>query len=115
MRLILELLDAEVVDGNKVPLGKVDGIVLEVRERGRPRVTAIQIGAPVLARRLHNPVRGLIEWFARKWDATTMTIPWQRVHEVGIDVEVHLEGDVPESRAWERWLAHNIVARIPGG
>lgn len=44
-----------------------------------------------------------------------MTVPWARVHEVGGDVEVMLEGDIPESRAWERWIAHNIIGRIPGG
>jgi hypothetical protein len=31
-----------------------------------------------------------------------------------VDLTVHLEGHVPESRKWEQWLAEHIVARIPG-
>ena len=114
MRLIRDLLDAEVVDGNHNPLGKVDGVVIELRARGRPRVAALQIGAPVLARRLRGPMRRTVEWFARKWHAETMTIPWRSVQEIGLDLKVHLDGEKPASRKWERWLGEHVIARIPG-
>jgi hypothetical protein len=115
MRIVREVLDAEVVDGQHNPLGKVDGVTLELRPRGRPRVAAIQIGAPVLARRLRRPLRTVIEWFARRWHADTMTIPWSKVRDVGLNIEVRLEGQHAASRDWERWLAEHVVTRIPGG
>lgn len=115
MRIVRDVLDAEVVDGHKQPLGKVDGVVLELRARGRPRVAAIQIGAPVLARRLRRPVRTIVASCARRWHAQTLTIPWSKVRDVDMDIEVHLEGQHATSRDWERWLAEHIVAHIPGG
>jgi hypothetical protein len=36
------------------------------------------------------------------------------VHEIGVDLEVHLEGETPASRKWERWLVEHVIARIPG-
>lgn len=115
MDIIRDVLDAPVVDGNHQPLGMVDGVVLELRPNGRPRLAALQVGAPVFARRLRRPLRTIVEWFARKWHAETLTIPWEKVHDVGVDIEVHLEGQPAASRTWERWLAEHVVAKIPGG
>ena len=113
--IVRDVLDAQVVDGNHQPLGKVDGVVIELRPRGRPRVAAIQLGAPVLARRLRQPLRSIVGWFARKWHAQVMTVPWRNVKDIAVDVQVHLDGHEPETRVWERWLAEHIVDRIPGG
>lgn len=114
IHLIRDVLDAQIVDGNKQRLGKADGILLELRPHGRPRVSAIQVGAPVFARRLKRPLRSIVEWFARKWHAEVMTIPWPQVRDVAVDIEVVLEGHEPESRTWEHWLAEHVIAKIPG-
>jgi sporulation protein YlmC with PRC-barrel domain len=51
--LVRDLLDKKVVDRNGREMGRVDGIVLERREAGAPRVAAIEIGPSVLAERIH--------------------------------------------------------------
>jgi len=61
MDLVRDLLDKKVVDRNGREMGRVDSIVIEVREDGAPRVIAIEMGPAVLAHRVH-PVLG--RWVA---------------------------------------------------
>jgi sporulation protein YlmC with PRC-barrel domain len=51
--LVHDLLDKNVVDRNGREMGRVDSIVLEVRDGASPRVAAIEIGPAVLAQRIH--------------------------------------------------------------
>ena len=50
--LVAEVLDKQIVDAKKNKLGKVDGLVIVLREGRPPRVAYIECGAAVLARRL---------------------------------------------------------------
>lgn len=52
MDLIRGVLDKEVVDRNGREMGRVDRLVLFVREGAPPRVAAIELGPAVLAYRL---------------------------------------------------------------
>jgi sporulation protein YlmC with PRC-barrel domain len=57
MDLVRDLLDKLVVDRHGREIGRVDGIVIEMRENAAPRVAAIEIGPAVLGERL-APVLG---------------------------------------------------------
>src|SRR3954451_8124258 len=61
MDLVHELLDKKVVDRNGREMGRVDSIVLEARDGAPPRIAAIEVGAAVLAQRIH-PALG--RWMA---------------------------------------------------
>jgi sporulation protein YlmC with PRC-barrel domain len=61
MDLVRDLLDSPVVDRNGRPMGRVDEIVLDVREDAPPRLVSVEIGPAVLAARIH-PVLG--RWVA---------------------------------------------------
>ena len=52
MDLVRDLLDKKVVDRNGREMGRVDRIVLDVREGAPPRVAAFEIGPSALAARL---------------------------------------------------------------
>ena len=52
MDLVRDVLDKEVVDRNGREMGRVDSVVLEIRDDGPPRVTAIELGPAVLAYRV---------------------------------------------------------------
>jgi hypothetical protein len=52
MDLVRDVLDKRVVDRHGREMGRVDSIVLEMRDGAPPRVTALQIGPAVLAHRL---------------------------------------------------------------
>jgi hypothetical protein len=55
--LVRDVLDQPVVDRHGRPMGRVDGIVLDLRDGAPPRLTSIAIGPVVLGQRLH-PVIG---------------------------------------------------------
>ena len=48
-----DVLDKQVVDRDGIKMGRVDGLVLEVREGHAPRIEAIEMGGVVLAARIH--------------------------------------------------------------
>ena len=56
MDLVRDLLDQPVVDRDGRPMGRVDGITIDVREDAPPRVVSIAIGPVVLGERLHRTV-----------------------------------------------------------
>lgn len=53
MDLVRDLLDTLVMDRNGREMGRVDGIVLELRDGVPPRVARIELGGAVLAWRIH--------------------------------------------------------------
>ena len=117
MDLARDLLDQQVRDADGEKMGKVDGIVLELRPDGPPRVAAIEIGPVTLARRVH-PVLG--RW-ARALEVgcgvateTPLRVPLAKVTEIDVDVKVALKAKDTTAWAWERWLGERIVERIPG-
>jgi hypothetical protein len=57
MDLVRDLLDKKLVDRNGREMGRVDSIVLEIRDDAPPRVAALETGPAVLASRLH-PILG---------------------------------------------------------
>jgi hypothetical protein len=119
LRLAHDVLDAQLVDRQRRPCGKVDGIVLERGEDGRLRVVALEVGALTLARRLH-PRLGA--WLARRRRQTgpaapgAFRIPWATIRRIERN-EIRLDLDATATPLWslERWLAERIIARLPGG
>lgn len=118
MDLIRDVLDNQLVDRNQRKLGKVDGIVIELRDDQPPRVAYLEVGMPVLARRIHPRLGNWITTIQQRWGAQRSQptrIAWSNVRDVGIDVEVDLEAkDIPVL-AYENWLREHIISRIPGG
>ena len=118
MELIRDLLDKQVVDRRKTKIGKVDGIVMQVRPGRQPRIIFIELGAISLARRLGRPIERLV---VRVWarlggekSFEPHRIAWSKVRDVGVDVDVDI--DVRDTRifAWQDWLRDKIIRYIPG-
>ena len=111
------MLDAQVLDRELRPCGKVDGIRLELRAGRPPRLAAIEIGGLTVARRLHPRLGALAErWNGRLGPAAlhAMRIPWTAVRRIERR-EVHLAIDAARTPLWtlETWLA-KLYDRIPG-
>jgi sporulation protein YlmC with PRC-barrel domain len=113
MELGRTILDQQVLDGRGRHMGRVDGIVLELRPDGSARISAIAVGGTTLLWRIH---RGLARWAEGRLggEGHTARIPWSRVVKIGVDVKV--DGDAEHSPAlhWERWVRDRIIGRIPG-
>ena len=118
MLLVRDVLDKQIVDRNLEKMGKVDGVVLELREDGPPRVVHLEVGVTTLARRLGAGLGRLAERLARRWGgphAHAWRIPWTSVRQ--IDLDVHVDEDRAESGTYvlEDWLRTHIVEHLPGG
>jgi sporulation protein YlmC with PRC-barrel domain len=117
MDLIRDVLDNQIVDRNQRKMGKVDGIVIECKDGEPPRVAYLEVGIPTLARRLHPRLEGWVVALQSKWGARQdqpFRIPFSKVRDVGIDVEVDLEAEETPALGYEQWLRENIIKRIPG-
>ena len=117
MELGARVLDQQVIDRNGIPMGRVDGIVLEVRAGSAPRVARIVVGGPTLLRRISPTLAQRAERWRTRWgprERGGVEVPWSKVIKLGIDVKVDLEAEKTPATAWERWVRERIIGRIPG-
>jgi hypothetical protein len=116
--LVRDLLDVQLKDRAGRRIGRVDGIVLELRDGQPPRVAAMEVGAFVFARRLHPKLARLLRRLAVRWlpvSLRTVYFPLTLFRDVGVDVE--LDVDAMQDRRQlrlEKWLRHHVVGRLPG-
>jgi sporulation protein YlmC with PRC-barrel domain len=113
MELSRTVLDQQVIDTEGRQMGRVDGIVLELRPGEPARVTHLVVGGTTLLWRLH---RGLAGWVERKLggEGHRVRIPWSGVVKIGIDVKVDMDAEQSPALHWERWVRDHIIGRIPG-
>ncbi|RUV45846.1 MAG: hypothetical protein EOQ55_31200 [Mesorhizobium sp.] len=118
MQLLRDILDKQVVDREQVKIGKVDGLVAELRQGKPPRVVAVELGVIALARRLGaRPGRLTARLAARlsgKQQARPHRIAWTKVRDIGVDIEFDIDVRRTKILAWQSWLRDRIVGRIPG-
>jgi sporulation protein YlmC with PRC-barrel domain len=115
MEIGREILDQQLVDRTGLDMGKVDGIVLELRDDAPPRIGALLTGGHLLARRVHPRLEAWARWLTRRWgpkDREPLRIPWSKVMKIGVDVKVDMAAD--EAIPWEHWVRDHIISRIPG-
>jgi hypothetical protein len=114
--LVRDILDNQLLDATNENAGKVDGIVLELRDGQLPVVRYVEVGPITAARRLN---RRLGEWVAR-FDArfgagrgVPIRIPISRVILDSPSLRIDLIADSSPILAFERWLRRKIVRHIP--
>src|SRR5689334_9448603 len=116
MHIVGDLLDTQVVDRNGREIGRVDSVILEYRDDGSARISAIEIGFISFARRLH-PFIGrcarAIETILGVEGERPVRIPWSKVISFENDIKVDLTAtETPVSALEQR--ARKIVSSIPG-
>jgi hypothetical protein len=117
--LVRDVLDKQLVDREETEMGRVDGIVIELRDGAPPRVDHLELGFAVLASRLHPRLEEWLNALRKRWSVRRSGryhVPWERVREVA-EHHITLDVAVEETPAfdWERWLRRNVVQKIPGG
>ena len=116
MHLVRDLLDNQVRDERNRRMGKVDGIVLVVRQGRPPRVAAIELGMSTLLARISVRLGRLAARLERQWgitDGEPVRIPFDKIESIGIDVRVNLNADRTTVYDWERWIRRVLIERIP--
>ncbi|MEA2604362.1 MAG: hypothetical protein QOF89_5354 [Acidobacteriota bacterium] len=118
MDLARDVLDKQVVDRDGTKMGRVDGLVLELRGDQPPRVDSIEMGFVVLARRLHPRVEGWVERLRRRFSVRKTAryrVPWSAVKDVdAYCVQLDVKALDTPAFDWERWLRDHVVAHVPG-
>jgi len=117
MDVFRDLLDKQIVDSKGNRLGKVDGIVMMVPGRGKPRLHALETGSAVLARRLGRRAHKLVDRFER-WvggkKSAPFRIPWSEIKNVGQDIDVETDLESTPLHARQEWLRRRVIRFIPG-
>ena len=119
MDLARDLLDVQLLDPRHRPIGRVDGVLLEIRPGEPPSVALIEVGAMTVLRRVNRPLarwlqRAVLRRLGLSWRPVRFRLEhWGRV---GVDIEIKV-GERTERRLLrlERWLSTKIVRRLPGG
>jgi hypothetical protein len=121
VRLGRDVLDKEMLDCTGCKAGKVDDLVLELRDGERPVVRAIATQHGALAALLGDHVGSLAAWLRRTVlgfgdDVTPITIGWEHVTRIDVTVHIDLDRDQAgllrsERAMWERWVSHLPWAR----
>ncbi|MBA1144731.1 hypothetical protein [Mesorhizobium neociceri] len=118
MKLLRDILDKQVLDRNHVKIGKVDGLVAELRPGKPPMIVSIELGSITLARRLgQRPghlMAGLAAKLGGKRHARPHRIAWGKVRDIGIDIELDIDVRETSIFAWQDWLRDHVIGRIPG-
>ncbi len=118
MDAIRDVLDNQLVDREGRKMGKIDGLILEVRDGQPPRLLSIELGPTTLAQRLHPRLGKWARAISGKWGrrkASPVRIPFSKVVDIGIDVDVDVDACETSAFAWEDWLREHVVARLPWG
>jgi sporulation protein YlmC with PRC-barrel domain len=119
LELARDLLDKQVVDRDETKMGRVDGLVLELREGKPPRIDHLEMGSAVLARRIHPRFEHWVNALRRRIGVQKTgryRVPWAAVQEiVPYHVKLDIKADETPAFAWEHWLRDHVIAHIPRG
>lgn len=116
IRLIAEVLDKQLRDITGDNAGRVDGIVLELRENKPPRLAYIEVSPITLLSRFSMR---LAQWYARhdrrfgERRGTPFRVPWSRVSRRGITLQLDFIAESSPINGFEDWLRVAIVEKIP--
>ena|SRR5438094_6575058 len=114
--LVRDILDNQLLDVTGQNAGKVDGIVLELRDGQPPRVRYVEVGPITLARRLNHR---LGNWVARldarlgEGRGVPIRIPISRITVDSPSLRLDITAEHTPLMALERWLRRKIIRRIP--
>ncbi len=117
MKLVRDVLDKQIRGRDGEKLGKVDGIILELREGEPPRVAYLELGSATMARRISRRLERWAIVLNRKLGVRRprYRIAFDRVLAYEVDVKVDIDTRTSPAFAWERWFRDHIIRRIPPG
>ena len=117
LELANDVLDAQLMDRRDEKIGRVDSLLLELRDGRPPRVAAILMGGPVRAARIGRPMTWLSRALRRMAGihrSGVTRLEFDAVRRIAECVCVDDDEKSLESEYVEHWLARHVVCRLPG-
>ena len=116
LRLVRDVLDNKLRDVTGQNAGRVDGIVVELRDGAPPRVRYVEVSPITAARRLSRRLGRWMERLDRRFGperGTPYRIPFTRLTGTGVDLRIDFRAEETPIFAAEQRL-RRVVSRIPG-
>ena len=115
--LFHDVLDAQLLDRTKHKMGRVDGLVLELRDDAPPRVAELLVGGSIAAERIGGWTTAIVRVCSRllRIEPAVTRIPFEAVQAIGPCVEVNIDAASTNAMRTESWLDDHFACRIPGG
>jgi hypothetical protein len=106
--LVRDVLDAQVMDRNQRPMGKVDGIVLELHGDGPPRVAWLVVDCVSAWRRLGERFGRWAQRLQAMWGGGPYRFHWRQIRGLSTHVEVDVDAQRTAAFALERRLRKSL-------
>jgi hypothetical protein len=114
MDLVRDCLDKPLLDRNHRPMGRVDGIVLELEPNRAPRVAYMELGKRTIGDRLGGRLGQLLARALPGRSPERFRVAWGKLR-VGLnEVTAQVEAEKTPALAFEVWLRKKVIGRIPG-
>ncbi len=114
--IVHDVLDAQLIDRQGERIGRVDELVLELRDDGPPRIAAILVGSPMRAARIARwwaAAAAVLRRAIGLGRAEVTRIPFTHVRCIGKHIDLEVAGiDTPALRGERRLRA--LLQHIPG-
>jgi hypothetical protein len=112
-----DVLDKQLIDRSDEPMGRVDSVMMELRDGEPPRLTEFHLGFVPLARRFGRRAESLMRWVHRRWSvrrSADFSIPCSEILDINRHhIKVNLDARPSVALDWERWMRRNIIDRLP--
>lgn len=115
-----DLLDNQLVDSDRLPIGRIDDLEFAFPDAGPAYVEALLTGAEALGQRIDGPIgRAMtaISALLRPRDAPSgpTRVEPDLIEEIDPLVRLKVRfSDLPHVAGLERWLARHVVEKLPG-
>jgi hypothetical protein len=116
LHLVAQVLDEQLEDRSGNNAGRVDGIVIVLREGKPPLLSYVEVSPITLLARFN---RRIGRWYARH-DArlgpgrgVPYRIPWDRLRRRGTAFRFDDDVESTPINAFEQWLRRTVVERLP--
>ena len=112
MDVIRRVLDKQLLDRAGRKMGRVDGIVMELREGKPPRLAHLEVGVETIAARVHPRIGKWVAALAVRYgpgQAEPSRIEFQKITNAGATVQIDLDAAETQALAWENWLREKIA------
>jgi hypothetical protein len=117
MDVFRDILDKQLLDRKGIKMGKVDGLVMTMSPRARPRIAFIEMGSITLARRLGPRTARLVARLGALFGGDPKRQPFRvasdKISNIGVDIELTIDVESTPLNIWHERLRRHILNRIP--